>query len=202
MQHVGKLIKKAIEDSGLKQKDVASRLNISVQHLHNLFAKENIDTKYLFDLSIILGKTIDIYLNDSIDFASVHERRLAKLRQIELQLKTGSDEEIIQQFNLKDEEIKKLKRKLHVIVSMIYQIKGFQDKLLKELDPGLSNALNRDKAYRVASEQLMKAIDAILNIDRDETKMDEYREFIYELAIEQGILPLITDNMESKKEDL
>lgn len=196
MQHVGKLIKKAIEDSGLKQKDVASRLNISVQHLHNLFAKENIDTKYLFDLSIILGRTIDIYLNDSIDFASVHERRIAKLRQIELELKTGSDEEIIQQFNLKDEEIKKLKRKLYVIESMIYQVKGFQDKLFKEIDPNLSNALNSDKTYRLVNEQLMKAIDAILNIDRDDTKLDAYRELIYKLATEQGIIPIVPDNIE------
>lgn len=54
MEHLGEKIKVMITDSGLKQKYVAESLGISTQHLHNLFRKESIETRYLYQFSEVL----------------------------------------------------------------------------------------------------------------------------------------------------
>jgi len=67
MQHIGKNIKRIVDESKMKQKDIASLIGekgISIQHLHNLFGKENIDTKYLFQLSEILNVPVTAFFDE------------------------------------------------------------------------------------------------------------------------------------------
>lgn len=46
MESIGNQLKELSQKSGLKQKEIAEHLGISVQHLHNLFTKTSIETKY------------------------------------------------------------------------------------------------------------------------------------------------------------
>jgi transcriptional regulator with XRE-family HTH domain len=46
MESIGNQLKELSQKSGLKQKEIAEHLEISVQHLHNLFTKDSIETKY------------------------------------------------------------------------------------------------------------------------------------------------------------
>jgi transcriptional regulator with XRE-family HTH domain len=182
------VIKKLLVEKKMTMEALAEKIGMSRVGLYTALKNNTLSVGKLELIAGALNEPIEIFLYDNIsdtnDFIAIHERRLAKLRQIELQLKTGSDEEIIQQFNLKDEEIKQIKRKLYVIESIIFDIKNFQEKYYKEYDPEMLARLNNNSSYMKSREQLIKAIEAILNIDRDESKLDEYREFIYALASE------------------
>lgn len=72
MKHVGNQIKRLVNRSSFKQKEIAEKLGVSVQHLHNIFAKESIDTKYLFQFSEILNVPVyEFFMDEDSDINKI-----------------------------------------------------------------------------------------------------------------------------------
>lgn len=65
--HIGKQIKKIATESGKKQKDIAEALGVSIQHLYNLFGKESIETKYLFQFTEIFQVPITSFFDIEVE---------------------------------------------------------------------------------------------------------------------------------------
>ncbi len=61
MESIGNQLKELAQKSGLKQKEIAEHLDISVQHLHNLFTKDSIETKYAIKAAALFNVPVSTF---------------------------------------------------------------------------------------------------------------------------------------------
>lgn len=52
---LGEIIRKKVEDSGLKVSAFATKINVSRNNVYDIYERESLDTKLLFDISQVLA---------------------------------------------------------------------------------------------------------------------------------------------------
>lgn len=81
MKHIGNKLKELSQKSGLKQKEIASQLNVTAQYLHKIFAKDHIDTKQLFKFAEIFNVPITYFFVDS-DYSTLNQDEMLALNDL------------------------------------------------------------------------------------------------------------------------
>ncbi len=160
MKHVGRVIKILTVKSGLKQKEIASLLDISIQHLHNLFGKESVETKYLFQLSEILKVPVEYFLANENEISS-REELIDELNKYDLTLG-----EYIQQ---SDELAERIGEKRHLL-RMIYKDLKSIDAELNRLDHTNTNEVS------IKLRQLINTIDKSEGFEGEEARLQKGKE--------------------------
>ncbi|MGB4655417.1 MAG: helix-turn-helix transcriptional regulator [Bacteroidales bacterium] len=99
--HIGKLIKKRALQSGIRQIELAERLNTTRQNVSNIYRRDNIDVKMLLKICQILDYN---FFNDFI-IDNISKTKTDK-NFIKLNIEFEINEKEMENFNLKDKIIK------------------------------------------------------------------------------------------------
>ena len=72
------------------------------------------------------------------------------------------------------EQIKTLKRKLHIIEGHLFNLYGYNETKLDTLSNSLRDKVQADKNYQKKNSLIQSALDALINYDKEPDKLTEY----------------------------
>ena len=171
-QHIGQNVKRIISASKFSSKEIAEKIGVSYQYLYKIYNNKNVDSDYLIQLSEILEVPISVF------FGELHSK-----------LNT----ELLESIEKLNDYIKALKRKLYIIESTNYSIKGFYLSKFKTLNESIIKEIESNSQYIAINSLILAALDAILNLDKDPDKLIEYSELLRRITESELSQPVIDE---------
>jgi transcriptional regulator with XRE-family HTH domain len=152
-------IKELISEKKYSITEFAEKLDVSRNTIYNIFKnKHPVDVDLLKKISIVLQVPITVFFTEE-NIVINQEETDKKLKALE-------------------DQIKALKRKLHIIESTVYSIKAFYENQLVKLDKETMVTIWQDENFQKQNFNIKYGLEAMLAIDKDPDLMEKYRDWL------------------------